>query len=110
VDQRGQAKAAGWIAPPHLLKGHAVWLGRTVGSAVGGVVGLEADHRAGQGAGDPVHGLDAGDHQPAEPVQAARLDSSDDVVGAGDVLGPLYAVKVADPHGRPEPPCRPRPG
>jgi hypothetical protein len=81
VDQRGQAKAAGWIAPPHLLKGHAVWLGRTVGSAVGGVVGLEADHRAGQGAGDPVHGLDAGDHQPAELVQAARLDPSDDVVG-----------------------------
>jgi hypothetical protein len=75
-----------------------------------GVVGLEADHRAGQGAGDTIHGLDAGDHQPAELVQAARLDSSDDVVGAGDVLGPLYAPKVADRTGDPEPPCRPRSG
>ena len=66
-----------------------------------GCRGLEADHRAGQGAGDAVHGLDAGDHQPAELVQAARLDPSDDVVGAGDVLGPLYTVKVADRTGDP---------
>jgi hypothetical protein len=46
--------------------------GSHMGSAVGGVVRLEADHRAGQGAGDTVHGQDAGDHQPAEQIEVPR--------------------------------------
>jgi hypothetical protein len=29
--------------------------------------------RAGQGAGDAVHDLDAGDHQPAQLIQTGRL-------------------------------------
>jgi cold shock protein len=97
----GQANAAGWIAPPHPPEDHTVSLGRTIGNAVRSVVRLQADHRAGQGAGDTVHRLDAGDHQPAEQIEVARLDSSDDVVGAGHVLGPLDTVKVADRPGDP---------
>jgi hypothetical protein len=31
------------------------------------------EHRAGQGAGDAVHDLDAGDHQPTQLVQTGRL-------------------------------------
>jgi hypothetical protein len=31
------------------------------------------EHRAGQGAGDVVHDLDAGDYQPAQPIQAGRI-------------------------------------
>jgi hypothetical protein len=31
------------------------------------------EHRAGQGAGDAVHDLDAGDHQPAQLIQTGRL-------------------------------------
>jgi hypothetical protein len=37
--------------------------------------------------------------QPAELVPAARLDPSDDVVGAGKIVGPLDPVEVADRLG-----------
>jgi hypothetical protein len=30
------------------------------------------EHRAGQGAGDAVHDLDAGDHQPAQLIQSGH--------------------------------------
>src|SRR5215217_9699094 len=42
---------------------------------------LPTDHHAGQGAGDAVHGLDAGGHQSAQLIQTGRLDPGDDVVG-----------------------------
>src|SRR6266508_4090450 len=56
---------------------------------------LPTDHHAGQGAGDPVHDLDTGDHQPAQLIKTRRLDPGDDVVGAGEVLGQLHTVQVA---------------
>jgi hypothetical protein len=59
------------------------------------IMRLPVDHRAGQGAGDAVHDLDAGDHQPTELIQSGRLDLGDDVVGAGDVFGQLDTVHVA---------------
>jgi hypothetical protein len=57
------------------------------------------DHRAGQGAGDAVHQLDVGDHQPAQLIQTGRLNSGDDVVGAGEVLGHLDTMQVAERLG-----------
>jgi hypothetical protein len=42
---------------------------------------LPMEHRAGQGAGDAVHDLDAGGHQPAQLIQIGRLRPGDDVVG-----------------------------
>jgi hypothetical protein len=54
------------------------------------------EHRAGRGAGDAVHGLDAGDHQPAQLIQTGRLDPGDDVVGTGDVFGHLHTIQVAE--------------
>ena len=42
---------------------------------------LPTENHAGQGAGDAVHHLDAGDHQLTELIQAGRLDPGDDVVG-----------------------------
>src|SRR6266545_1207189 len=60
---------------------------------------LPMDHRAGQGAGDAVHQLDAGGHQPAKLIQAGRLDPGDDVVGAGEVLGQLHTIQVAERPG-----------
>ena len=60
---------------------------------------LPADHRAGQGAGNAVHELDAGDHQPAQLIQTGRLNLGDDVVGAGDVLGHLHTIQIAERLG-----------
>jgi hypothetical protein len=60
---------------------------------------LPMEHRAGQGADDAVHQLDAGGHQPAQLIQTGRLDPGDDVVGAGEVLGHLHAIQVADRLG-----------
>jgi hypothetical protein len=57
---------------------------------------LPMEHRAGQGTGDAIHDLDAGDYQPAQLIEAGRLDPGDDVVGAGDVLGHLYTIEVAE--------------
>jgi hypothetical protein len=42
---------------------------------------LPTEHHAGQGAGDAVHDLDAGDHQPAQLIQTGRLHPGDEVVG-----------------------------
>jgi hypothetical protein len=42
---------------------------------------LPMEHRAGQGTGDAVHDLDAGDHQPAQLIQSGRLHPGDDVIG-----------------------------
>src|SRR5829696_3287289 len=42
---------------------------------------LPVDHCAGEGAGDAVHGLDAGGYQPAQLIQTGGLDPGDDVVG-----------------------------
>src|SRR5829696_5444648 len=60
---------------------------------------LPANHCAGQGAGDAVHELDAGDHQPAQLIQTGRLDPGDDVVGAGEVLGRLHTIQIVDRLG-----------
>jgi hypothetical protein len=60
---------------------------------------LPMEHRAGQGAGDAVHDLDAGDHQPTQPIQTGGVDLGDDVVGAGDVLGQLDTIQVAERLG-----------
>jgi hypothetical protein len=68
---------------------------------------LAMEHRAGQGAGDAVHDLDAGDHQPAQLIQTGRLHPGDDVVGADEVLGQLHTIQVAERLGRA---CRTRSG
>ena len=60
---------------------------------------LPMEYRAGQGAGDAVHDLDAGDHQPAQLIQTGRLDPGDDVVGADEVLGQLHTIQVAERLG-----------
>ena len=60
---------------------------------------LPMEHRAGQGAGDAVNDLDAGDHQPAQLIQTGRLNLGDDVVGAGDVLGHLHTIQIAERLG-----------
>jgi hypothetical protein len=57
------------------------------------------EDRAGQGAGDAVHDLDAGDHQPAQLIQTGRLHPGDDVVGADEVLGQLHTIQVAERLG-----------
>src|SRR6266487_3514563 len=55
--------------------------------------------RAGEGARDPGHGLDAADHQLAQLVDAARLGQHDHVVRAGDRVDPDHAGDVADRCG-----------
>jgi hypothetical protein len=52
--------------------------------------------RTTQGAGDAVHDLDAGDHQPAQLIQTGGLHPGDDVVGAGEVLGQRPTIQVAE--------------
>jgi hypothetical protein len=54
---------------------------------------LPMEHRAGQGAGDAVHDLAAGDHQPAQLIQTGRLHPGEDVIGAGEVLGQLHTLR-----------------
>jgi hypothetical protein len=60
---------------------------------------LPVDHCAGQGAGDAVHGLDPGGHQPAQLIQTGRLDPGDDVVGTGEVLGRLHTIEIIERLG-----------
>ena len=57
---------------------------------------LPLDHHAGQGASDTVHDLDTGGHQPAQLVQTGRLNPGDEVVGAGEILGQLHTIQVAE--------------
>jgi len=57
---------------------------------------LPADHRAGQGAGDAVYDLDAGDHEPAQFVQTGRLRLGDAVVGPWRMRRPLR-LRVSRP-------------
>jgi hypothetical protein len=57
---------------------------------------LPLDHHAGQGAGDAVNDLDAGDHQPAQLIQTGGLNPGDEVVGAGEILGQLHTIQVAE--------------
>jgi phosphoserine aminotransferase len=66
------------------------------GGRLAGGAPLEVHHRAGQGAGDPVHGLHAGHHQLAQVVDVAGLGADDHIVGAGDVLGLLDALDLGD--------------
>src|SRR5690606_39779378 len=56
---------------------------------------LQVHHRAGEGAGDPLHVLDVRGHQLPQLVHVLRLGAHDHVVGAGHVLG-------ADDAGRSE--------
>src|SRR5512133_3682962 len=81
-----------WCAFPglHLEGGVAV---------VATLTGLPVDHGAGEGAGDAVHGLDAGGYQPAQLIQTGRLDLGDAVVRAGEVLGLLHTVKIIERLG-----------
>jgi hypothetical protein len=51
------------------------------------------EHCAGQGAGDAVHDLDAGDHQPAQLIQTGCLNPGEDVVEVGEVLGLLHTLR-----------------
>ena len=64
-----------------------------------GCVGLPVQHQAGQGAGDAVQHLNAGDDQPAELIETGRLHSGDDVVGAGEVLSQLHTIEVSNRPG-----------
>src|SRR4029450_5692688 len=63
------------------------------------IMRLPMEHRAGQGASDAVHDLDAGDHQPAQLIQTGRLRHGDDVVGADEVLGQLHTIQGAERLG-----------
>ena len=60
---------------------------------------LPVDHYAGEGAGNAVHGLDTGGHQPAQLIQTGRLDPGDDVVGVGEVLGGLHTIQIIERLG-----------
>src|SRR5215208_5628882 len=60
---------------------------------------LPVDHCAGEGAGDAVHGLDAGGYQPAQLIQTGGLDPGDDVVGTSDVFGHLHTIEIAERLG-----------
>ncbi|KAJ1684063.1 hypothetical protein LUZ63_020632 [Rhynchospora breviuscula] len=68
--------------------------------AAGGAVARgrasDVDDGAGEGAGDPGHGLDPGDDHLAELVDVGRLRAHDDVVRTGDVLGEDDALEVRD--------------
>jgi hypothetical protein len=69
-------------------------VGRQLGR-LGRSMRLPLDHHAGQGAGDAVNDLDAGDHQPAQLIQTGGLNPGDDVVGSGKVFGQLHTIQVA---------------
>jgi hypothetical protein len=58
------ARSQGGSASPGRvhLSGLTADAARKLGLGLRGVVGLPTNHRAGQGAGDPVHGLDTGDY------------------------------------------------
>ena len=72
--------------------------------------GSEMHHRAGEGSGDAVDVLDAGDHELAEQVDVVGLGAHDHVVGAGDILGGGHAGDLRDLRRRPRRPGRPRSG
>jgi hypothetical protein len=57
------------------------------------------EHDAGQGAGDAVQGLNAGDDQPAELIKPGRLHLGDDVVGAREILGQLHPIELGERLG-----------
>ena len=45
------------------------------------------DHHAGGGPGDPLHGLDLGDHQFAQRIRVGDINEGDHIVGTCDVVG-----------------------
>jgi hypothetical protein len=52
------------------------------------------DHRAGQGARDPINGLDPGHDQSPQGVDATGLGADDDVIGPGQRLSLLHTVDL----------------
>jgi hypothetical protein len=54
------------------------------------------DDGTGEGAGDPLDPLDAGDDELAELVHALGLGADDHVVGARDVLGVGDSLDLTD--------------
>ena len=64
-------------------------------STKAGQLQLPLDHHAGQGAGDAVNDLD-GETANAQLVQTGRLNPGDEVVGAGEILGQLHTIQVAE--------------
>src|SRR5215213_10116166 len=76
----GAARAETWTA----------WSTRVAGT----LARLQMHHRAGQGARNPVDGLDSRHDQLAEGVDVARLGADDHVVRPGQRIGVLHAVDL----------------
>jgi hypothetical protein len=57
---------------------------------------LPLDHHAGQGAGDAVHHPECGRRSAGLADPDRGLNPGDDVIGAGEILGQLDTISVAE--------------